>query len=243
MIDGYERVRPLSSAEADALPILAARSGAAFHADASCSTGSTCRLALWSSRRIRWNTIASCASTSAPRAPRTMAAASTGLHHDRRPPSLPTRVRHASRSIRTGRAPETPAPAAGARCSRVHGDPSVRPSRAASPRTTNNRMELMRRDHGARRTEATPVSSIYGPTASMSDKGITSWLSRLEVYNGWKHGRQEAREERGALAAHWMRPAFRHQVHWHWVKGHAGHVENEEVDGLAREGMAPFLKR
>lgn len=34
----------------------------------------------------------------------------------------------------------------------------------------------------------------------------------------------------------------RHHVNWHWVKGHAGHAENEEVDGLAREGMAPFLE-
>jgi ribonuclease HI len=32
----------------------------------------------------------------------------------------------------------------------------------------------------------------------------------------------------------------RHQVEFHWVKGHAGHPENEEVDQLARDGMAPF---
>jgi ribonuclease HI len=32
----------------------------------------------------------------------------------------------------------------------------------------------------------------------------------------------------------------RHKVKWHWVKGHAGHPENERADELAREGMAPF---
>ncbi|TGV93766.1 RNase H family protein, partial [Mesorhizobium sp. M2E.F.Ca.ET.154.01.1.1] len=34
----------------------------------------------------------------------------------------------------------------------------------------------------------------------------------------------------------------RHKVTWHWVKGHAGHPENERADELARQGMAPFKK-
>ncbi len=37
--------------------------------------------------------------------------------------------------------------------------------------------------------------------------------------------------------------ALRHQVSWHWVKGHHGHDDNERADELAREGMAPFLGR
>jgi ribonuclease HI len=35
----------------------------------------------------------------------------------------------------------------------------------------------------------------------------------------------------------------RHQVSWHWVKGHAGHDDNERADELARLGMAPFRER
>jgi ribonuclease HI len=32
-------------------------------------------------------------------------------------------------------------------------------------------------------------------------------------------------------------------VHWHWLRGHVGHAENERADALAREGMQPFLRR
>jgi ribonuclease HI len=33
-----------------------------------------------------------------------------------------------------------------------------------------------------------------------------------------------------------------HEIDWHWVKGHAGHPENERADELARHGMGPFKK-
>ncbi len=36
---------------------------------------------------------------------------------------------------------------------------------------------------------------------------------------------------------------LKHDISWHWVKGHAGHDENERADELAREGMAPFKKK
>ena len=40
-----------------------------------------------------------------------------------------------------------------------------------------------------------------------------------------------------------MPRSCRHEVKWHWVRGHAGHPENERADELAREGMRPFLKK
>ena len=70
-------------------------------------------------------------------------------------------------------------------------------------------------------------------------QGITEWLKGWKR-NGWKTASRQPVKNVDL----WQRldeAQARHQVAWHWVKGHAGHAENEEVDGLAREGMAPFL--
>ena len=68
--------------------------------------------------------------------------------------------------------------------------------------------------------------------------GITEWLP------GWK--RKGWRTSTGRPVKNedlWRRldeAAARHRISWEWVKGHAGHQENERADELAREGMAPF---
>jgi ribonuclease HI len=70
--------------------------------------------------------------------------------------------------------------------------------------------------------------------------GITQWIKKWKV-NGWRTSDKKpvANEElwkRLELATH------RHKVHWHWVKGHTGHNDNERADELAREGMKPYLR-
>ena len=40
----------------------------------------------------------------------------------------------------------------------------------------------------------------------------------------------------------WTQAIATHEISWHWVKGHAGHSENERADELARDGMAPFKR-
>jgi ribonuclease HI len=69
-------------------------------------------------------------------------------------------------------------------------------------------------------------------------QGITSWL------HGWKrNGWRTADKKPVKNADLWQRldeARQRHDVSFHWVKGHAGHDENERVDELAREGLAPF---
>ncbi len=68
--------------------------------------------------------------------------------------------------------------------------------------------------------------------------GVTSWI------HGWKrNGWRTADRKPVKNAELWQRldlAQARHKVIWEWVKGHAGHPENERADALAREGMAPF---
>ena len=71
--------------------------------------------------------------------------------------------------------------------------------------------------------------------------GITKWV------HGWKrNGWRTADKKPVKNVELWQRLLLaveRHEIDWRWVKGHAGHDENERADELAREGMKPFLKR
>ena len=103
--------------------------------------------------------------------------------------------------------------------------------------TTNNRMELMA---AISALEAlTKPSELTIITDSVYVKnGITEWMA------GWK--RKGWRTAGGPPVKNvdlWQRlDAARslHKVDWRWIKGHAGHAENERADELARAGMAPF---
>jgi len=100
--------------------------------------------------------------------------------------------------------------------------------------TTNNRMELMA---VIRALEAlTRASRVRVYTDSQYvQKGISEWVHKWKR-NGWKTTDKKAVKnddlwkELDALAA-------RHEIEWHWVKGHAGHVENERADALANRGI------
>jgi ribonuclease HI len=107
-------------------------------------------------------------------------------------------------------------------------------------RTTNNRMELM--------AAISALESLKGPSrvdlftdSEYVMKGISTWI------HGWKQrGWKTAAKAPVANADLWQRlDAARtpHDVSWHWVRGHAGHPENERADELARQGMAPFLAK
>jgi ribonuclease HI len=103
--------------------------------------------------------------------------------------------------------------------------------------TTNNRMELLA---AIRALEALtrPCAVDVHTDSQYLRGGVTGWLQGWKR-NGWKTAdkkqvkNQDLWQELDKLIA-------RHDVAWHWVKGHAGHDENERADELAREGMAPF---
>jgi ribonuclease HI len=109
--------------------------------------------------------------------------------------------------------------------------------------TTNNRMELLAAITALECAQERPCepSTLHTDSASMSWTVISKWIHGWKK-NGWKTADEEAREERRAVAGVLIsrQPARTSCFKWHWVKGHAGHPENERADELAREGMAPF---
>lgn len=103
--------------------------------------------------------------------------------------------------------------------------------------TTNNRMELMAAIAALESlTRPTPVT-ITTDSAYVKN-GVTGWI------HGWKkNGWRTADRKPVKNVDLWQRldaAQARHQVAWRWIKGHAGHAENERADELARAGMAPF---
>ena len=105
------------------------------------------------------------------------------------------------------------------------------------PLTTNNRMELMAAIMALESLKR-PCAVDLWTDSQYVRQGITSWL------HGWKrNGWRTADKKPVKNADLWQRldeARQRHEVSFHWVKGHAGHNENERVDELAREGLAPF---
>ncbi len=105
------------------------------------------------------------------------------------------------------------------------------------PETTNNRMELMAAITALETLRQPSEITIVTDSAYVKN-GVTSWI------HGWKrNGWRTADRKPVKNAELWQRldaAQARHQVRWEWVKGHAGHPENERADALARAGMAPF---
>jgi ribonuclease HI len=105
------------------------------------------------------------------------------------------------------------------------------------PLTTNNRMELLAAI-SALEALARPSEIIIVTDSAYVKNGITEWMPN------WK--RKNWRTAAGPAVKNvdlWQRldaAQARHKVVWRWIKGHAGHAENERADELARQGMAPF---
>jgi ribonuclease HI len=100
--------------------------------------------------------------------------------------------------------------------------------------TTNNRMELQAAIEALRALKRPCTVHIHTDSTYVK-QGITEWIKRWKA-NGWRTaGRKPVKNQDLWIA---LDAALeRHEVHWHWVKGHAGHPENERADELARRGI------
>lgn len=106
--------------------------------------------------------------------------------------------------------------------------------------TTNNRMELLAAI-SALEALTRPCDIDLWTDSEYLRGGIMSWMK------GWKRNGWKTADKKPVKNVElWQRldeAAARHNVEWHWVKGHAGHEMNERADALARAGMAPFKTR
>lgn len=103
--------------------------------------------------------------------------------------------------------------------------------------TTNNRMELLAAIKALESLSRASEITVVTDSAYVKN-GVTQWI------HGWKrNGWRTASKKPVKNVELWQRldtAQSRHRVQWEWIKGHAGHPENERADELAREGMAPF---
>lgn len=103
--------------------------------------------------------------------------------------------------------------------------------------TTNNRMELTAAIEALSALKQ-PCKVELTTDSQYVKGGITGWIINWKK-NGWKTANKKPVKN----ADLWQRldeAVQRHEVNWHWIKGHAGHEENERADELARRGMADF---
>jgi ribonuclease HI len=107
------------------------------------------------------------------------------------------------------------------------------------PDTTNNRMELLA-VISALNALKRPARVVVHTDSTYVQQGITKWI------HGWKKNGWKTKDNRPVKNEDLWRAldeaAARHCIEWRWVKGHAGHPENERADALARRGIAEVRK-
>jgi len=106
--------------------------------------------------------------------------------------------------------------------------------------TTNNRMELRGAIEALNHLKRPCEVDLYTDSKYVKD-GLTKWILNWKK-NGWKTAANKKPVKNSELWQELDKAVQRHNIKWHWVKGHAGNEYNEMADQLAREGMEPFKK-
>ena len=117
---------------------------------------------------------------------------------------------------------------------------TVKELKGGAPLTTNNQMELTAAIEALNALKRPVAVQLHTDSSYVKD-GLTKWIHNWKK-NGWKTADKKPVknvELWQALDA----AVARHQIEWHWVKGHNGDEMNERADALANEGMAPFKPR
>ena len=101
-------------------------------------------------------------------------------------------------------------------------------------KTTNNRMELLAAIFALEALKNESKAELTTDSSYVKD-GITKWIHNWKK-KGWKKANKKPVENRDL----WERldtAASKHDISWHWIRGHSGHVENERADSLAVEAV------
>jgi ribonuclease HI len=109
--------------------------------------------------------------------------------------------------------------------------------KGGEPGTTNNRMEMLAAIEALEALKRPCRVELYTDSVYLRD-GITKWIVNWKR-NGWKTAAKKPVKNVDL----WQRletAIERHQITWHWVKGHAGHPGNEAADALARQGLDAY---
>jgi len=109
--------------------------------------------------------------------------------------------------------------------------------KGGEPGTTNNRMEMLAAIAALEALKRPCLVNLYTDSVYLRD-GITKWIVNWKR-NGWKTAARKPVKNVDL----WQRleaAIERHQITWHWVKGHAGHPGNEAADALARQGLDAY---
>lgn len=116
-------------------------------------------------------------------------------------------------------------------CVLVYGE-HVKQLAGGAKETTNNQMELTAVIEGLKQLKHPCRVHIYTDSKYVMD-GAEKWLEGWKK-NGWRKADKKAVLNSG-LWQELDRELQKHEISWTWVKGHAGHEQNELVDSLARE--------
>ncbi|MWJ28564.1 ribonuclease HI [Halomonas sp. ZH2S] len=108
------------------------------------------------------------------------------------------------------------------------------------PLTTNNRMELMAAIMALRELKK-PCKVLLWTDSQYLRQGITQWIDNWVKRNWMTSARQPVKN--AELWKALQQETARHEIEWHWVKGHSGHAENERADALANAAIDEHNRR